>query len=211
MTEEKTGLLIEIKRKAIHLPALIIPFGLLYFPAWFSVPTLFSVAMLVLTVEILRLNFSPVQKLFYRFFGPLLREHERTRITGSTALILSATLCTLFFVSFSPEIAISPIGKLSMFYSFSFLILGDALAAVVGKRVGGPKLAGGKTIAGSLACFFSCLTIYFVCRGAGIAEIDFTSALAAMILTTVLEAVPIRLDDNLRVAPAVCALLWVMN
>jgi len=205
MASQPVDLLIEIRRKAIHLPALIIPFGLYFFPAWFSLPTLYIVTFLAVTVELLRFRSDSVQKLFYKYFGGLLREHERKKITGSTALLLSSTLCTFFFAKFTPEFSISDGGRISMFYAFSFLILGDAMAAIAGKKIGGPAIPGGKTVAGSLGCLLTCLTIYFVCNGRIVSEINFTAALVGMILTTVLEAIPVPLDDNLRVAPAVCA------
>jgi dolichol kinase len=210
MGSQSVDLLIEIRRKAIHLPALIIPFGLYFFPAWFSIPTLYIVTFLAVTVELLRFQFENVQKIFYKYFGYLLREHERRRITGSTALLLSSALCTLFFATYKPEFSISDGGRISMFYAFTFLILGDAIAAIAGKKIGGPTIPGGKTVAGSLGCLLTCFTIYFICNGTVVKEIPFTTAIAGMILTTVLEALPIPLDDNLRVAPAVCAVLRVL-
>ncbi len=207
----RAALSVEIRRKVIHFPALIIPFGLYFFPEWFSIPTLFVCTGLAVVIELLRFRFPRVQELFYRLFGHLLRQHEEKRLTGSTALMLGASICVVLLANFSPNMYMAPKVKSALYLGFSYLILGDAAAALIGKIVAGPKLFGNKTIAGSLACFIVCITIYLVSGGFFDIVVVWRIALAGAFSTTVLEAVPMSIDDNLRVAPPVTIMMAYMG
>jgi dolichol kinase len=89
----------------------------------------------------------------------------------------------LSVIVFDHDVAIAALG---------FLVLGDAAAAIVGKRFGKP-LYWGKSPHGSVACFGICLAVGIPLLGSpGLALIG---ALAA----TLAEALPSPLDDNLRV------------
>ena len=207
----ENGLKIELKRKGIHLFALIIPVGLFLFPASFSLPLLFSVTVLFLLVDLLRLYFLPVRGLFLRFFSSLLRPHEAYRFTGSTALLLSASACTAGFLCLNRETVLLPLQRIALFYVFSFLILGDAAAAVFGKRFGRRKILGQKSVAGSVACFITCLLI----AGMSVPLVHPTAGfffpiLFTALLTTFLEALPFRLDDNLLVPPVTCPVFYIL-
>jgi dolichol kinase len=209
-TPASESLSLEIRRKLIHLPALIIPIGLFYFPYSIALPLLFSVTVASVLVETLRLRSKTIQRVFMWIFGPVLRRHEENRMTGSTALLLSSSLCCLALLILEGGAGLSREARLSLFYAFAFLILGDAAAAVVGKRWGAKKLFGDKTVAGSLACFALCFMIYLAARSLPGLDIPFVPVLAAAAVTTALEALPVKWDDNLIVPVAGAAGLYAM-
>ncbi|MFH0919289.1 MAG: phosphatidate cytidylyltransferase [Fibrobacterota bacterium] len=205
-----TSLSIELKRKGLHLLALIIPVGLFFFPERITLPLLFSVTAAFLVVEASRALFPVVQKQFLLHFSPLLRKHEETAWTGSTFLVLSASLCTLFFLLLAGTPTLRPDARLALYYAFSFLILGDAAAAVFGKTFGQRRLFGKKTLEGALACVAACATWYALSLLWLPDSIGPGLAFAAALLTAFLEILPLRLDDNFRVAPACCGLIYCM-
>lgn len=209
-TPASQSLSLEIRRKLIHLPALIIPFGLFYFPLDVALPLLFSVAVASVLVETLRLRSKTVQRVFMMVFGPVLRSHEESRMTGSTALLLSSSLCCLALLILEGGADLSREARLSLFYAFAFLILGDAAAAVVGKRWGRRRIFGDKTAAGSLACLAMCLMVYLVLRPLPDLDASLVPAAATALLTTVLEALPFKWDDNLVVPAAGTACLYAL-
>jgi dolichol kinase len=206
----RATLFIEFKRKALHLIALIIPFGLYYFPANLVAILLFSVTLVMVIVEILRLRFECVQRLFIKFFSPLLREHEQRAFTGSTFLLISASACTLLLMDFRGEMALSLNARTAFFYSFTFLILGDATAAIFGKLYGKKKIVGPKTYVGTLACFITCMGVFFLSRLFMQGRVPLETALATAGLTSMLEVLPIKIDDNLIVAPIACLAMFFM-
>jgi glycerol-3-phosphate acyltransferase PlsY len=76
--------------------------------------------------------------------------------------------------------------------ALSFLVIGDTAAAVVGKRFG-KKLFWGKSLAGSFACFVCCLLI-----GYALLTNEWV-ILAGALTATIVEALPVPMDDNMRV------------
>ena len=205
------GLFIEFRRKALHLFALIIPVGLYAFPAKFAVVLLLCVTCAAVAVELLRFGIPAVQRLFMRCFSPLLREHEARAFTGSTSLLISASLCALFLVETGGPWRFSPHAKNGLFYAFSFLILGDALAAIFGKQYGRRKIMGQKTYVGTLACFFTGMAVYGATRPFMAEGLPWTAAVAGAVLTALLEVLPVRIDDNLLVPPPVCFLMVMIQ
>lgn len=82
--------------------------------------------------------------------------------------------------------------KMIAISSLTFLIIGDTVAALVGKRFGTPRYWG-KSFQGSLACLVSCLII-------GAAFLDNPVVIVAGALAaTIAEALPVPMDDNMRV------------
>jgi dolichol kinase len=202
--------LMELRRKGIHVLALIIPIGLCFFPTKPALFLLFFVTTASLCIELLRFRFSTMQALFMKIFSPLLREHEEKMLTGSTALCLSASLCTAGFLIALKTWVLEEPARLSLYYAFTFIILGDAAAALFGKLYGRRKILGSKTWVGSFACLLSCLIIYFVSMNVTGGWFPWETAALGALLTTVLEILPFRLDDNLRVAPITCFTMYFL-
>lgn len=174
----------ELKRKAIHLASLVIPLGYFASPdswyVWWERALLASV-ILSLAIEVFRLNHPRTRHVFRHFFGELLRNHEEATLLGSTYLLIACLLSIHLF----PK----PVAVLALL----FLILGDTVAAIVGKSVGRIRIFS-KTLEGSLACFAVCYGLTAFMPG-----IPFPVGLIGAAVATVFELLPIPLDDNFRI------------
>jgi len=93
--------------------------------------------MFALGVEFMRLKSISFSGYFNRFVGNLLRSTEQSDLTGATYLFIGAFITILFF---SKEIAV---------VALIFLMISDALAALVGKLWGKRVFYKDKTIEGS--------------------------------------------------------------
>ncbi len=174
----------ELKRKAIHLASLAIPIGYFLSPAawfpWWERGLLASV-ILSLAIEVFRLNHPRTRSFFRHFFGELLRNHEDASLLGSTYLLIACVLTIHLFAK--------PVAVLAL----AFLIVGDTVAAIVGKSVGRVGIFG-KTLEGSLACFAVCYGLTAIVPG-----VPFPVGLVGAAVATVFELLPIPLDDNFRI------------
>jgi dolichol kinase len=175
----------EIKRKSIHLASLAIPLGYYLTPdswmrGWERV--LLALVIVSLAIEVFRLNHPRTRHVFRHFFGELLRNHEEASLLGSTYLLIACLLTIHLF----PK----PIAVLAL----SFLILGDTVAAIVGKSVGRLRLIGGKTLEGSVACFAVCFGLTLL-----MPAVPVPVGLVGALVATLFELLPIPLDDNFRI------------
>jgi len=174
----------ELKRKAIHLASLSIPIGFYLSPdawsSWWERGLLASV-ILSLAIEVFRLNHPRSRHVFRHFFGQLLRNHEDVSLLGSTYLLIA---CLLSIHMFAKPVAV---------LALAFLILGDTVAALVGKSIGRVGLFG-KTLEGSLACFAVCYAL-----SAAVPGIPFRVGIVGAAVATIFELLPIPLDDNFRI------------
>ncbi|PIE51384.1 hypothetical protein CSA37_11690 [Candidatus Fermentibacteria bacterium] len=185
------GYIDEIFRKGIHLGSVVIPALAIFYDRIDLVLSLLAVAAGLLLVDIARNRNRVFRRFFLGLFGKVLRGKEQEgAMTASTVLVASAAL-TIFM--FRQEVAVS---------ALVFLSVGDTFAALVGTRYGKVRLVSGRTLEGSLAALFSCLT-----AGVGLMYI---SGLMGWALTpwglsagalaaTLAELFEMPLDDNLRI------------
>lgn len=177
--------LIELKRKSIHLLSLLIPFSYRYLTHYnkkISVLILFLVTLIIIIIEMARLENYTFRRFFNRWFGDMMRKHEALDFSGATFLMISSIISIAFFPR---NIA---------FNALVFLAIGDTFAALIGKRFGKRKLFGSKkSLEGSLACFAS--TLIFAIAFDLNPIIAFVGALSA----TVAEFSRIPLDDNIKI------------
>lgn len=174
----------ELKRKAIHLASLSIPLGYYLTPDLWQRDwerALLAAVILSLAIEVFRLNHLPTRNLFRHFFGELLRNHEEVSLLGSTYLLIACLLSIHLF----PK----PIAVLAL----AFLIVGDTMAAIVGKWLGRTRIFD-KTLEGSLACLVTCYLLTLL-----VPEVPFRVAVIGALTATVFELLPIPLDDNFRI------------
>jgi dolichol kinase len=188
----------EVGRKSIHLASALIPALYLILPHDWTVGLLGLALAIMIVIEGLRAVHPPFREFFEKWCGFMLRTAERQRLTGSTFVLVAALAAVLLF---RKEIAIAVLFILS---------ISDSLAAVVGRKFGGPRFVGNKSLGGSLAFFASALLIAMLCLPQRP-----VAALVGAAVATVVEAVPLRfgrleIDDNLTVplvAGAVMTLL----
>lgn len=171
----------EIGRKSIHLSAILIPIGYYFTSEAVGRRILLLATAVVLVIDVVRLNEPRVRKLFFIFFGRLVRDHERYNLLGATYLLISSLLCVHLFE------------KPTAVAALSFLIVGDSMAALVGKSIGRVRIFG-KTLEGSLACLLVCVAIGLIIPG-----MTLTRTLVGAAMATLIELLPVPLDDNLRI------------
>jgi dolichol kinase len=139
----------EAPRKAIHLSSISIPLGMLYLPLVWGRRILIVIALTLLVVDLVKIHQPKARSYFTAFFGHLIRRHEHGGITSSTYLVISALLATYLF---EREVAAA---------ALVFLIVGDTLAAIVGKAWGRTRIFD-KTLEGFLAGFVTSLAAAWV-------------------------------------------------
>jgi dolichol kinase len=185
--------LTEARRKAIHLSFIVLPLQLLFeLLPWPRSRGEFRVMFLALTaaaiaVDVLRIHEQRVRTFFRRFFGEMIREHERMSLLGSTYLLLAALLAVELFPQ---PVAATALG---------FTVLGDAFGALVGRAWGRHRVFR-KSLEGGLGCLAACLAWAAVASTVG--GVPAHVAIAGAVVATVVEMLPIPLDDNLGITLA---------
>jgi len=173
---------VEIRRKIVHLTTLVIPIGYIFTSEEIVLIFLIPLFLGLLLVDLLRHYHSGLASLFRKyFFGRVLREEEKPTLMGSTYFIFSSLLTILLFPK---SIAIA---------CLLILTISDTCAALVGKGIGKISIFE-KTLEGSIAFFLSSLLIVWVYPNLE----RFSGSLAALGATLV-EIIPIKLDDNLTI------------
>jgi dolichol kinase len=169
----------ELLRKTTHLAGFFLPLIYIVLDKSTMLLIVGCLAGIAVIVEFLKWVSAPFRDFFFRIFKFILRTHEQKgAITGATYYIISILLCIFFF---EKSVAIVCI---------FFIILGDTAAALVGRRWGRTKLIGNKSLEGSAACFAVCavITLFWVNPIIG---------LAGAFVATLVELLPLRIDDNL--------------
>jgi glycerol-3-phosphate acyltransferase PlsY len=162
---------------------LSIPVAALFLPKMALLIALGVSAFIFLAFEFLRFRFSGINSWFLRYFGPLLRQEEASRLTGASYIVIASLIS---FLAFPRDIAV---------LALSFLAVGDVVAAIVGRYMGKRRLLG-KTLEGNLACLISCIATGFVFYYAGL-DIGLLTIFLGSITATITEALPLPVDDNL--------------
>jgi len=189
----------EIYRKIFHLSALAIAAGMWLLPSLIAKMLLAIMLAISIEIEHRRRGEGVVSKLFYRFFSPLLREHEHKTLMGVTFMLLSALL------------VLSVFHKQIAFSAFSIVVVGDLFAALVGKKWGKCKIVGEKTIEGTLAFIVSGLvTVAILGIIVDAAGPFYLGGLAAVIAGALAELVAKSMgtDDNLLAVVASATCMW---
>ncbi|MEO5989775.1 MAG: hypothetical protein ABIU54_11040 [Candidatus Eisenbacteria bacterium] len=183
----------EFRRKLVHLGFIILPLELLHevlpWPHGKSEFRLLFVTLVVgaITLDLLRLHDTRVRQFFKQFFGEMIREHEQMSLLGSTYLLLAALLA----IEILPQsVAAAALG---------FTVLGDALSALVGRAYGRHRFFK-KSLEGAFGCLVACLAwgAYVVTFG----HLPWPVLLVGALTATIVEMLPIPLDDNLGITLA---------
>lgn len=138
----------ELKRKGVHLIALIIPLTMWAVGEIPALLLLMGTSCLALAADVLRVRSRPFARGLYRVFGFMMRPEECPPVggpvvlNGATWVLLSATLLVLLFPL---DVAV---------VSFTVFMISDAAAAVIGRRWGRRRWRGTtRTVEGSAAFY----------------------------------------------------------
>lgn len=168
-------------RKLIHLAMALVPAAgwLISFSSALALAGAFLGASLA--VEIARRWWPGVNRLLWRLLPTTFRAWEGRRVLGSTWFAAGVLATLLLF------------GRDAGGTAVLFLVWGDPLAELVGRRWGRPGQC--KTLAGSAGCLAACLLAGGV--GVGLGGLSPWAALVGAVVATLIEHWSPPPDDNL--------------
>lgn len=179
-------------RKLIHVASVAVPAAVWLLPWGVSAALLGLGVAVALGVEWSRARSRWARYHFLRRTRTLLRAHERRGLAGATWMAVAYLAALLLFPL--------PVAVAAMLY----IGLGDAAAALVGRRYGRHRARWGKSWEGFAAGAAVNLAVGLAMPGIGA-----PAALAGGLAASALEFLPLPLDDNLRVVLGGGAVLWL--
>ncbi len=188
----------ELRRKALHLLALVIPLGMWGLGPPLALYVVGAGALVAVAADLIR-AYSPIFSEWIRWiFGPLMRADELPDVgegvtfNGATCVLVGAALLALIF----PLRVAVPVLTMTM--------LADAAAALVGRRLGHhPWGRLSATVEGSAAFVVTGLAVM-----SGFSSFAFGPAAVSVLVAAVVEALPAPVNDNIRV-PLIAAAVVV--
>jgi dolichol kinase len=189
----------EVARKSIHLFSLSIPIIYFFISRQFALCLLLPVTAAFLITDTARYYIPSVSRWFYKWFGWLLRRHEtdhkKKRLNGATNVLLSASFCVILFP------------KIIVLNAFAILIISDTTSALIGRRFGRHRFIG-KSLEGSLAFFISAVLVVLIAPKVDYLRMEYALGIIAALVGTVVEALPLKIDDNITIPLSVGLSLW---
>jgi len=156
---------------------------------------------LCIVLDILRRHSLIINQALMSVFHPIMREHERNSLTGTTYLLSGAFIIIFLFP------------KLIVTLSLLFLAIADPLAGYVGTLYGRDKIVGNKSLQGFVTAFVCCTIIavvYYLINNLMTDRILIVS-IASGLIGAFAELIPIfKLDDNFTFPIISAAGLWVL-
>ncbi len=173
-------------RKIFHLLGGL---GLLSLYFIFSRTTAFAaygvLIVIVLTIEIIRLNFPALNTYIYTRLGGVIRANEKQKMSGTVPYILGVGLS---LYAYSTPVAAAAI---------CFLAFGDVAATTIGERYGKTKI-GSKSLEGTAAFIIASLVVGFFLPVVGLKLASWVMVLGALAAACI-ELLPLSLNDNLMI------------
>ena len=187
-----SGLRRESYRKVIHVASVALPLFVWLAPRGLALTVLSVIVGFAVLTEWVRKRIRWARYYFLRGTRTMLRPHERRGYAGATYMAFAYLFAALVF----PK----PVAVLAMLFNG----LGDAAAALVGRRWGRNRASWGKSWEGFAAGLL-------VNLGAGILipGIALPAAVIGAVAAAILEFAPLPLDDNLRVTLGGGLAVWV--
>ena len=179
----------ELKRKSVHLVALLIPLGIWVLGGAVALTVLATLSVLAIVADLLRVRSRGFARFLYRLVGFMMRPEECPRVgdpvvlNGATWVLLSATLLLILF---HVNVAI---------LAFTAFMIGDAAAAIIGRRWGRRRWGRTTRTAEGSAAFL--IVSVFVMLSFG--WIPASVAILASIAGAAAEIPSRPLNDNIRV------------
>lgn len=179
----------ELLRKLVHLSSLWVVVLYHFTNQDVMLNVLIPFTLVVLLVDGARRCSGDKCPMLETILGYILRNHEREKLSGASYLMVSALIMVLCFP------------KLVAMTAFTYLIVSDSAAALVGKAIGKRKFFG-KTLEGCMAFFLSALGCMWVIKW--FYDLGYSYVLAgagAALVATCVEALSgkFKLDDNFTI------------
>ncbi|NLC93680.1 MAG: phosphatidate cytidylyltransferase [Treponema sp.] len=178
--QKRNNIIKEIFRKSIHLCSALVPL-FLKIQYWFTISLLFLALIIYIISEILRRKGKTIPIISKITETAARKRDENKFVLGPVTLVSGILLASLILPLDCATIGI---------YALSF---GDGLASLIGKLIGRVVIPGtnGKTVAGSLTCFFAVfISAFLFCHNCLISLILGTFAMF-------IEVLPLKDFDNL--------------
>ncbi|NTW59247.1 MAG: hypothetical protein HGB21_01335 [Nitrospirae bacterium] len=139
-----------------------------------------------LAIDTARLKVPAFNRFFYAHFSGFLRKNEQNTLTGTAPYVLGIGLTLLFYRT---DIATAAV---------CFLAFGDVAATTIGERWGTTKIAGDKSLEGTLAFAVIATASGFALRLAGVHLAPGLIVAGALVAAGV-ELAPLRVNDNFAI------------
>ncbi len=177
---------LHIERRLFHIVSgSVFPVAALFLEEGLFLLLLLAVTTAAVAGDAARLLLPSVNRLFHRLFGSMLREREAYRVTGASYILLG-TLGA--FAIFPPDVAILAV---------LFTSVGDPIAGLAGVRAPGWRVFG-KSPVGTAAMAVASMGVAGLLHVAGQISFGWPVVVGALV-AAVVELLPLRVDDNLRV------------
>lgn len=189
----------ELARKGIHLFSLSIPTIYYFISKELALSILVPLTAAFLFVDLAR-HFNPtISTWFYKWFGWLLRRHEtdskQKRLNGASHVLIAVSLSVLLFP------------KIIAINAITVLIISDTTSALIGRRFGRHRFFG-KSLEGSTAFFVSAMIVILVAPKIHYQLSEYLVGFIAAFVGAIVEALPIKIDDNLSIPLSVGFVMW---
>ncbi|HEX9953499.1 MAG TPA: phosphatidate cytidylyltransferase [Rubricoccaceae bacterium] len=184
----------EVRRKALHLGALVLPAGMLILGRPTAALILVPLAVLAVALDWARVRSAGARRVLHAVFSSLMRPEEVPPLGGPVVLNGATWMCVasaLVAVLFPPGIAAA---------AMAMLMVGDGAAAVVGRRWGRTKWPGGlKSVEGTAAYAATAFAVGLAVVAWPGSGLTLGPCAAGAVAGALVEAAPIPLNDNVRV------------
>lgn len=195
----------ELKRKALHLLALVIPAGMLLLGREWSIALLVPLGLVAMVLDWARVRHAGARVVLHRLFAGMMRPEEipalgePVKLNGATMMCVAAALCAL----------VLPVGPAAA--GLAMLMVGDGAAAVVGRRFGAHKWPGSpKSVEGTAALAVTAFLIGLAVVAWPGSGVTVAACAVGAVVAAAVEAVPIPVNDNFRVPLLAGAAMWAV-
>ncbi|MBI4534936.1 MAG: dolichol kinase [Ignavibacteriae bacterium] len=191
----------EVIRKSIHLCSLSIPIIYYYITKSTALTILIPLTLLFALTDISRHLHSSIGEFYHKYFGWLLRAHERNqdarRLNGATYVLLSASLCVWLFP------------KVIVISAFAILIVSDTVAALIGRKYGKHPFLD-KSLEGTAAFFVSAMIVVGIAPKVSDLPMEYLIGFVGALLGALVEAKSVAIDDNLSIPLSIGGVMWLL-
>ena len=189
----------EVVRKAIHLFLFLSLLFIFSFLSQFAICLLVPITAAFISVDMARYYIpsiaTVVLPLVWLASTAARNRCQEKRLNGASNVLVSSLLCVLLFP------------KIIAINAITILIISDTTSALVGRRFGRHRFLA-KSLEGSLAFFISAVLVILVAPKIDRLPMEYVIGFIAAAIGTVVEALPIKIDDNLTIPISVGFSLW---